>query len=126
MNAKFGMLLGVNLAVASVLMQGCKATKPRGGEQPPPDRPAAQQQPEQQPAPKTAAQHDIETKPYTEPKAQPQTAAKPQTPPHAQPQAQQVPAQTPADKTAQGATAKPAQPQAEASVSRNWRAATTG
>ncbi len=109
------MLLGVNLAVASVLMQGCKATKPRGGEQPPSDRPAAQQQPAQQPAPKTAAQHDIETRPYTGPKAQPQTTARPQPPP-AQPQAQPAPAQTPADKTAQGATAKPAQPQAEAKV----------
>ena len=108
------MLLGVNLAVASVLMQGCKATKPRGGEQPPPDRPVAQQRPAQQPAPKTAAQHDIEAKPYTEAKAQPQTVAKPQTPPSAQPQAQQATAQTPADKTAQGATARPAQPQAEA------------
>ena len=114
------MLLGVNLAVASVLMQGCKATKPRGGEQPPQSRPAAQQRPAQQTAPKTAAQHDIEATRYVEPKAQPQTAAKPQTPPaqpqtSAQPQtpAQQQPAQ-PADKTAQGATAKPAQPQADA------------
>ena len=117
MNAKFGMLLGVNLAVASVLMQGCKATKPRGGEQPSPDRPVAQQRPAQPAAaPKTAAQHDIETSRYVEPKAPPQVAARPQTPP-AQPQAQQpsAPAQTPASKTAQqGAAAKPAQPQADA------------
>ena len=108
----------MNLAVASVLMQGCKATKPRGGEQPSPDRPVAQQRPAQPAAaPKTAAQHDIETSRYVEPKAPPQVAARPQTPPPAQPQAQQpsAPAQAPAGKTAQqGAAAKPAQPQADA------------
>ena len=111
------MLLGVNLAVASALMQGCKATKPSGGERPSPDRPVAQQRPAQPAAaPKTAAQHDIETSRYVEPKAPPQAAARPQTPP-AQPQAQQpsAPAQAPAGKTAQhGAAAKPAQPQADA------------
>ena len=74
MNAKFGMLLGVNLAVASVFMQGCKATKSGGGTTPSPRSTPAAQQPVQQPAPKTAAQHDIETTRYTEPKTAQQPA----------------------------------------------------
>lgn len=68
------MLLGVNLAVASVFMQGCKATKSGGGTTPSPQPAPAAQQPVQQPAPKTAAQHDIETTRYTEPKTVQQPA----------------------------------------------------
>ena len=36
MNAKLGLFLGVNMAAACVLMQGCKATD-KGGKMPPPD-----------------------------------------------------------------------------------------
>lgn len=68
------MLLGVNLAVASVFMQGCKATKSGGGTTPSSQPAPAAQQPVQQPAPKTAAQHDIETTRYTEPKPAQQPA----------------------------------------------------
>ena len=66
MNAKYGIIFGVNLAVTAMFMQGCKATKPQGEVQPQPQPPAAPVV--QQPAPKTAAQHDIETVRYTETK----------------------------------------------------------
>ena len=60
------MLLGVNLAVAAVFMQGCKATKPQGAPPPPAKetaRPPAQQ------ATQTAVQRDIETVHHTRPSA---------------------------------------------------------
>ena len=59
------MLLGANLAVASIFMQGCKAVKPNT----PPPQPSQPSvvQPEP-PPPKTALQNDIETTRYDEPK----------------------------------------------------------
>jgi len=77
------MLLGVNLAVAAVFMQGCKATKPRGVTPPPPPATPAAQQPAQPAAPKTAVQHDIETSRYTEPSKPIATTHAPPPPPPA-------------------------------------------
>lgn len=78
MNAKFGMLLGANLAVASMFMQGCKATKPNT---PPPPSPAVDQQPPPS-QPRTALQNDIQTTRYDAPKANDVAPVAPPPPKH--------------------------------------------
>lgn len=70
------MLLGANLAVASIFMQGCKAVKPHGGDQPPPAPAVDQPQPT-----KTALENDIETTALPPPPPVKRTEVKPLPPP---------------------------------------------
>ena len=113
---KLGLVLGMNMAVACLVLQGCKANKP-GGELPPPELP-----PVEQPAPQQPVVTEIETTPAPSvPGAVPQqempqppattrtVGALPPPPPPPPPAAQKPqPAVTPAPAVSPDATPAPA------------------